>query len=514
MAVLPGLRQTSDGGPASPPYTADSYTWDITTLILTGSLTIQGNFTFGDAAADSFVLLGRMATGTIAGSFVDIDASTSTYPEGVELRYRMTDWADVATFTEFKGMYLRAENTEANASGDVYGLQVFGVTNAVQCNQLWGGFFYAYVKGSAAVTIGKMYAVQAELSWDAGGSQDTLSTEAICVRAKVTSGSVDAYTNIHGVQVKMGDMNAGSRTYGSAFWALDDADTSGTSTYTRGLYLQAACTTGVDIAGTVTTGILLSGTITTGINFTGTVTTGISFDSATLSPGSAGGVSSIAFDIGSRTTEQTVTFAGSTGVENFEPVQMKVNFIGANPESVSKVNMIYQQLTHGTTPMANLRLKCADFTITVKKNLQDAYVYQGEIAYTTNSVTVGGESAVMSLNMNCASTVTGNVRGLIVNMYGAGLANASSIGIEVRTDGGSATLDEGIRIWSVGANTITAGLLFAGTTTYFADFSNTAGAENTAYEKDGNAATTIEGKIMIKDSDGDKGYINVYSTAN
>ena len=53
-----------------------------------------------------------------------------------------------------------------------------------------------------------------------------------------------------------------------------------------------------------------------------------------------------------------------------------------------------------------------------------------------------------------------------------------------------------------------------GAVTYFADFSATAGNENTAYEKDANAATSIEGKIMIKDSDGDKGYVNVYATAN
>ena len=46
---------------------------------------------------------------------------------------------------------------------------------------------------------------------------------------------------------------------------------------------------------------------------------------------------------------------------------------------VSKVNMMYQQLTHDTTDMTNLRVKCADFTVSVNKNVKDVYAYQGEI---------------------------------------------------------------------------------------------------------------------------------------
>ncbi len=253
-----------------------------TTKILS-NISLTEDTTMGDSIEDTMIINCRISSVSVAGGSISIDASTATQPDGIELRYTLDDWSDVATFTEAKGMYLRMQNEEANASGSIYGMQVYGVTNAVQVSNLWGGFFYAYVKGSAAVTIGQMYAVQAELSWDAGGSQDTLSTEAICVRAKVTSGSVDDYTNIHGVQVKMGDMDGGSRTYGNAFWALDDADMSGTTSYTVGLNLAAACTTGISLAGNTTTGMVISGTYTTGILVSGAGTDGIKVTGACTS---------------------------------------------------------------------------------------------------------------------------------------------------------------------------------------------------------------------------------------
>ncbi len=251
--------------------------------------------------------------------------------------------------------------------------------------------------------------------------------------------------------------------------------------------------------------------VTGGIEFTGTLATGISFNGATFVPDASR--TDIALEVGSRAAELTVTMAASAS-QNFDPVQFNVNIAGVNPTNASTVNLIYANITHDTAAMSFLRLKCADWNIDVQKNLQDAYVYQGEIDYTTNAVTISGESAVMSLNMNCASTVTGDVRGLIVNMHGAGLANSSSIGIEVRTDGGSATLDEGIRIWSVGANTITAGLLFTGTLTYFANFDGCSGAATTITTDSGSAATTWKARIKVKTDDGTDGWINVYSTSN
>jgi len=197
-------------------------------------------------------LPGRVSTSTAAGASLALDASTHTYSEGLELRYHIADWADVATWTDAIGMYLRMESREANASGNVYGAQVFGVHNNVASSaNVWGGLFYAYVKGSTAATITGLYAIQPELTFDAGASAHTIS-EAACVRAKVTGGAMAAYTNLHGYKLIAGDMDGGSRTYGNAFWVVDDGDMSGTSAWTRGLYLNSNCTTGIAYNGTFT----------------------------------------------------------------------------------------------------------------------------------------------------------------------------------------------------------------------------------------------------------------------
>ena len=453
-----------------------------------GDLLIQDNLIFGDVSFGVLAVKGRMATGSVAGSAIDIDANYA-YGQGHEFRWTISSWS--GSGNTFDGQYIRAQNDVANASGNIRGTQIYGVANNVNTLAVWGILAYAYVKGSAAKTVAKMYAIQAELSWDATANTHTLSTEAICVRAKITGGKVNDYAKIHGVQVKAGDMNAASPTYGNAFWLLDDSEMVGTVSWTIGVNLAANCTTG--------------------ISFGGTVTTGIDFTSTTLALDSSRTNSAIA--IGDRLGAKTITMAAATN--HLDPIQINLSIAGVDPTAGSTINGIYQLITHGgATNMPGLRLKCADWNVVVKRNIQDAYVYQGEIDYTTNSVTVGGETAVMSLNMNCASTVTGNVRGLIVNMYGAGLANSSSIGVEVRTDGGSATLDEGIRIWSVGANTITAGLLFLGTLTYFADFDGCSGASGTITSDSGSAATTWKARIKVKTDDGTDAWINVYSTHN
>lgn len=207
------------------------------------------------ATLTSIILGKRLSTSTAAGATISLDASTDTYAEGLELRYAMADWADGAvTHTDAKGMYLRMENTEANSNGSVYGCEVYGVSNNVaNTKNVWGGLFYAYVKGTTAATITGLYALQPELSFDAGASAHTI-TEAACVRAKVTGGAMSSYTALHGYKLIAGDMDGGSRTYGNAIWVVDDGDMSGTCGWTKGLYLQATCTTAIDID-SCTTGV-------------------------------------------------------------------------------------------------------------------------------------------------------------------------------------------------------------------------------------------------------------------
>ena len=268
-------------------------------LTFTGGIEIEGDVVFDDKVTvqGGFVLEdGRVATGVIAGSAIDIDATTWQYSEGVELRYTISDWDDVYTLTSFRGVYLRAQNDEANGAGSIYGMECYGVTT-VELANIWGALFYGYVKGATAVEVDRVYGIQTEVSWDAGGLEDTLTVEATPILAKVTSGNIDDYTKIHGMIIRMGDMAGGSRTFGSGIKIEDDGDMSGTSSFTYGLNVAIGCTNAVLIAGATTDAIKVSGTPTNSDI--------LLHNGATIMNGAAG-----TLDI----TEATITLVGSTAV--------------------------------------------------------------------------------------------------------------------------------------------------------------------------------------------------------
>lgn len=177
-------------------------------------------------------------------------------------------------------------------------------------------------------------------------------------------------------------------------------------------------------------------------------------------------ITNYALSIGNRATELTVNLANAAS-QNLELLQMNVNLTasGGAPTSTSTVRLVRIRSTHDTVDMPNLRLMNLNTYMDVQKNLQDAYGQMNGIDFYTNAITIGGEAAVAAFNIDANSAVTGNVRGVIINMHGAGLPSTTSIGLEVRTDGGSAVLAEGIRIWSVGGNSITTGLYLDGTIT-------------------------------------------------
>jgi len=104
------------------------------------------------------------------------------------------------------------------------------------------------------------------------------------------------------------------------------------------------------------------------------------------------------------------------------------------------------------------------------------------------------------------------------------IASVPTVGSDVGV-GTLATLDTGFNVSAVGAltssfrsqnlgSTPTNVIKVDGDHTYFANFTDTDGSEDTAYEADAAAATTIVGKLMLLTSAGAKGYINVYTTPN
>ncbi len=119
----------------------------------------------------------------------------------------------------------------------------------------------------------------------------------------------------------------------------------------------------------------------------------------------------IAWHVGRRgaANEIDVTI-GSGSNQNFDPIQMNLNIIGSNPGNSSTINSIYQLITHDTTDMANIRLKCADWNIVAAKNIKDAYVIQTELDIVGN-VTIGGEAFAVSAYLNAGTgTYTVNDR--------------------------------------------------------------------------------------------------------
>ena len=425
-------------------------------LTVSGSQVFEGGVALGDAVSDVTVIKGRLATSTAAGAALDIDATTCTYPEGLELRYNMADWADVATFTEANGMYLRMETSEANATGTLQGATIYGVANNVGVQNLKGLLSYAYIKGATAKTVATAYGVHAELTWDAGAASTTITTEMAPVLAKITGGVTSDYTKLHGVIVRVGDMDGASRTYGNGLLIEDDAAIAGAITWTKAISITSAATAGLDMTGAIVTGINIAGsamttgisvgltgktyatgiavgvsggTLTDALKFAGTVTRGINFTGATIAAGSA---YNAAFCIGQRGgTAQTVTLTNAADL-HWNPVQFNVIVGGVNPSNTATWNMIYQNVAHATADMANLRLKGADWTFDIQKNIKDVYAFQGEIDFSVNAVAVGGEASVLGLVMNAGSAgVTGALRGAIISMQGT-VTSGSAYGLEIR----------------------------------------------------------------------------------
>ena len=219
---------------------------------------------------DEIVLtdVGRISTGTSAGTSLALDASTATHAEGMEMRWHIADWSDTVTWTEAKGMYLRMENRETNSAASLYGAQIYGVSNNVANTQyLWGALVYAYDKGAAGLTSSGIYALQPEITFDAATASSTI-TDAAIVRAKLTGGTMSDYTVLDGYRLTLGDMNGGSRTYGNGILLEDDSAMSGTCALTTGININIGTTTAISVAGAYTTGISLSGDGTTAINVT------------------------------------------------------------------------------------------------------------------------------------------------------------------------------------------------------------------------------------------------------
>ena len=232
-------------------------------------------------------------------------------------------------------------------------------------------------------------------------------------------------------------------------------------------------------------------------------TKGISTAGQTLTPDSTRSYMSIG--IGSRATEKDITMTAAA-TQHLDPVQINLNIIGANPTDSSTVNSIYQLITHDTTAMSYLRLKCADWNIALGVNALDAYIFQGEIVC-SGGPTIGNEVSLIGLVLDAGATAVtcGSWSGITITMRGAGIPS-EAYGININ-NAGSGTLTNGIRI--LGSATITSGITMTGTMTQVFNFTSIV----TAVSEDNLAAPNKAGSIAILTPAGAVAYINYYDGA-
>ncbi len=418
----------------------------------------------GINAQDAQVLsTARIATGTAGGSSISIDASVFQWSEAFELRYHVSDWADVYTLSEFKGIYLRVENREANAAASIYGAQIYGVANAVNTGSVWGALVYGYAKGALGITIGKLYGIQSEITWDASSAAQTITTEATPFLGKVTGGQLADYTKVHGIILRFGDMDGGSRTYGNGIKIEDDADMSGTCVLTTGLNITMGCTTGISLSGTMTTGINI-GACATGLKLANdsllslgtTVATAetkitLEFDETTTGVGLFN-MGSVAVPMvlntnpGATVIGETINInhsAGAGDCDDLIGVYNKVNMIGSGDSGTTLVGHASRAYV-GVTGGANNSVASAAYAS------QPWARHQGTGAITAMSalsakLDVGADNFVAStinaghFHIDGAATVTGQFDGVMIEVYPA--VTSMDNGLKIAVDGGAAVVN-------------------------------------------------------------------------
>lgn len=116
-----------------------------------GSPVFAGGLEFGDAITDSLVLKGRVATGSIAGSALSIDANY-THGELIEIRASVDSWAGVGS--SFHGLYMRI-NAGIDATGKaIYAEEVYAANaDGIDIATLQTFLFNTMGKGNSTITL-------------------------------------------------------------------------------------------------------------------------------------------------------------------------------------------------------------------------------------------------------------------------------------------------------------------------------------------------------------------------
>jgi len=111
-----------------------------------------GGLAQGDAVVDTFVTNGRIATGSIDGAALDIDA-TYTYDALIELRADVSSWAGIGG-TDFYGQYLRVSTSVDSAADNIYAQQIYAANaDGIDVGMLESAIFNTMGKGNSTITL-------------------------------------------------------------------------------------------------------------------------------------------------------------------------------------------------------------------------------------------------------------------------------------------------------------------------------------------------------------------------
>lgn len=363
-------------------------------LTVLDDITFSGGVKYGNFIAGDFIVQGRISTKTVAGASLNVDASTYAYGEGMEMRYAVTDWADVYTITAFKGMYLRAEAVEGNASGSVRAAEFYGVCNITTgttgLSDLRSAYFEMLVKADDAnKTITNGGGIEANISVENQTGVLTFTNNIYCVYAKAQTGTgIADYTKINGIKVAGRD-DGTVRVFGIA---LDISDPEATvCTWTTaisvstaaatGFSLSAATTTGISVTGSATDGlkfatgtftdaIEIAGTVTNGLNITGTVTKGINIANTCVMAFDADiNAGTVTGEVHGMELDYTGTLSSGDSLVGLNVATTTAGTAG------TWVSGIYAKVIQGATKNVNGYLCAAEFeTINSANNVSDNFV--------------------------------------------------------------------------------------------------------------------------------------------
>ena len=457
-------------------------------------ITVNTNAVLAGVAAMSNVATALAAnSGIYTGLYVGKWASTETWSHGLYIQHNAVDKAiqvgELSSTTQ-TGIHLTSTNPNV--------IDSFADDN----NVTLGDANYANIRARTmlfkACTAGTIISVKGQLKF-----------------ADEADMGPGVFAGVQGYMEAYKDMDVKS---GGKFWAVDasiDVPTTGTFTVVSGgiaAGLHAEITgagTFVQDSGGILAGLYIDEQATVGNWGYGVYVTGAIISLAalsTLTPDSTRSYAGLVVG-GSRATAGTVTMAASTS-QHLDPIQLNLGIAGSAPTSTSTVNGFYQLITHATTDMANyLRIKGCDWTLDVRKHLQDAYVIQGELDIQTNSVTVGGEACALGLMTSVTSAVTGNVWNTVMAFStDQTMASAAILFLSARSTG---TIGHGLYIEANSGTTLTDAIYInpAGTITNLFKFASASGPVSVDAGATGANSTH---KIKI-DIGGVAGYIAVFA---